>query len=82
MTTQDVLKTLRELRRETNDPWHEETYDKAIAALKKQIPKRAIKNDPIINPAWVETAMLCPECHSWAGSLGFCSKCGQAIELE
>ncbi len=52
----------------------------ALKALKKQIPKQSIKNDPIINPAWVKDAMLCPECHSWVGSLKFCSKCGQAVE--
>ena len=45
MTTQDAIKTLRELWRETNDPWYEETYDKAIAALEKQIPKKPIHID-------------------------------------
>ena len=33
MTKEDAIKTLKELRRETNDPWYEEVYSMAIDAL-------------------------------------------------
>ena len=33
MTREEAIKTLRELWRETNDPWYEEVYTMAIEAL-------------------------------------------------
>lgn len=33
MTRKDAIKTLRELWRETNNPWYEEVYNMAIEAL-------------------------------------------------
>ena len=33
MTREDAIKTLKELWRETNDPWYEEVYSMAIDAL-------------------------------------------------
>ena len=33
MTKEDAIKTLKELWRETNDPWYEEVYSMAIDAL-------------------------------------------------
>ena len=33
MTKEEAIKTLRELWRETNDPWYEEVYNMAIEAL-------------------------------------------------
>lgn len=33
MTREDAIKTLKELWRETNDPWYEEVYNMAIDAL-------------------------------------------------
>ena len=33
MKIEDAIKTLKELRRETNDPWYEEVYNMAIKAL-------------------------------------------------
>ena len=36
MNNQEAIKTLRELRRETNDSWYEEVYDIAISALQEQ----------------------------------------------
>ena len=33
MTREDAIKTLKELWRETNDPWYEEVYNMAINAL-------------------------------------------------
>ena len=33
MTREEAIKTLRELWRETNDPWYEEVYNMAIEAL-------------------------------------------------
>ena len=95
MTTQDAIKTLRELRRETNDPWYEETYDKAIAALEKQIPKKPIHIDKNkrFDGNWKK---VCPSCgrviverittseESYPliyNSSGFCW-CGQALDRK
>ena len=33
MTREEAIKTLKELWRETNDPWYEEVYNMAINAL-------------------------------------------------
>ena len=33
MTREDAIKTLKELWRETNDPWYEKVYNMAINAL-------------------------------------------------
>lgn len=35
MTREEAIKTLRELWRETNDHWYEETYNMAIEALER-----------------------------------------------
>ena len=35
MTKEEAIKTLRELWRETNDHWYEETYSMAIEALER-----------------------------------------------
>lgn len=35
MTREEAIKTLRELWRETNDHWYEETYSMAIEALER-----------------------------------------------
>ena len=35
LTNKEAIKTLRELRRETNDSWYENVYDMAIDALKQ-----------------------------------------------
>lgn len=36
MTREDAIKTLYELRRETNDTWYEEVYNMAIEALQRE----------------------------------------------
>lgn len=36
MNNQEAIKTLRELRSETNDSWYEEVYDIAISTLQAQ----------------------------------------------
>ena len=38
MTREEAIKTLRELRRETNDSWYENVYDMAIEALQTEPP--------------------------------------------
>lgn len=40
MTREEAIKTLRELWRETNDPWYEEVYNMAIEALKAKTLSR------------------------------------------
>ena len=75
MTEQDVIKTLRELWRETNDPWYEETYDMAISALEKQIPK---KPKMPIDSYWI-----CPICGTKVDHphpFRHCMGCGQMID--
>lgn len=37
MTREEAIKTLRELWRETNDPWYEEVYNMAIEALQTEV---------------------------------------------
>lgn len=37
MTKKEAIKTLRELWRETNDPWYEEVYNMAIEALQTDV---------------------------------------------
>ena len=50
MTRKDAIKTLKELWRETNDPWYEEVYNMAINALKAdrntEPPKDLVKESP------------------------------------
>ena len=58
----------------------DEAINIALEAIAKQIPKKPIRNVGHINPVFVEDAYLCPICFSWAGSIGFCSRCGQAID--
>ena len=83
MTTQEINRienAIRHIQTATDvDPWAAEI---AVSAMRKQIPKKIIPNKGLINPVWVENAYLCPVCFSWAGSLGYCSKCGQAIDWE
>ncbi len=95
MTTQDAIKTLRELRRETNDPWYEETYDKAIAALEKQIPKKPIHIDknkrfdgnwkkvcPSCGRVIVERITTSEESYPLIYNISRFCWCGQAIDFK
>lgn len=54
----------------------------ACEALEKQIPKKAIRNNPIVNDSWSEDSILCPICHSYVGWMmswtnKYCGRCGQ-----
>lgn len=89
MTNKEVINFLDQVRKILlgDKSWLESTiqpineaFDMAISAIEKQIPKKPIRNAGRINPVWVEDAYLCPICFSWAGSIGFCSRCGQAID--
>ena len=78
MDNQEVIKTLRELRRETNDSWYEEVYDMAISALEKQIPKKA---------RITTSTKRCATCGRQLSGIGnihprrnYCQGCGQAID--
>lgn len=86
MTTQEAIKTLRELRRETNDSWYEEVYEKAISALKKQIPKRVIaEGDAYADGAMVYDTFYCPACDHCMEEdelQDYCPNCGQKIYWE
>ena len=78
MDNQEVIKTLRELRRETNDSWYEEVYDMAISALEKQIPKKV---------RITTSTKRCATCGRKLSGIGnihprrnYCQGCGQAID--
>ena len=78
MDNQEVIKTLRELRRETNDSWYEEVYDMAISALEKQIPKKV---------RITTSTKRCATCGRQLSGIGnihprrnYCQGCGQAID--
>ena len=95
MDNREAIKTLSELRRETNDSWYEEVYDMAISALEKQIPKKPmIKIDVFNENLW---HLYCPTCGTWVGmhnkrlkqkdmhnntNSEICAKCGQMFDLE
>ena len=53
MTREEAIKTLRELWRETNDHWYEETYSMAIEAL-EQMPSADV-------PQWIPCSERLPE---------------------
>ena len=95
MDNREAIKTLRELRRETNDSWYEEVYDMAVSALEKQMPKKPmIKIDVFNENLW---NLYCPTCGTWVGmhnkrlkqtdmhnntNSEICAKCGQMFDLE
>jgi rubrerythrin len=86
MTIQEAIKTLHELRRETNDSWYEEVYDKAISALEKQIPKIVIaEGDAYSDGAMVYDTFYCPSCDHCMEEdelQDYCPNCGQKIYWE
>lgn len=45
ITREEAIKTLKELWRETNDQWYEETYAMAIEALEQE-PVKTLKKIP------------------------------------
>ncbi len=72
MTREEAIKTLRELWRETNDHWYEETYNMAIEAL-NQLPSADVQ--PVRHGHW-ETI------EGWDGDEIYrCSKCGAEFVL-
>ena len=88
MDNQEVIKTLRELRRETNDSWYEEVYSMAISALEKQIPKKAVRDErPRYGMGYEYYDWACPtcgrllafECDRNRSNIHHC-RCGQAID--
>lgn len=86
MDNQEVIKTLRELRRETNDSWYEEVYDMAISAIEKQIPKELIaEGDGYADGSMVYDSFYCPSCDhymEWDEVEDYCPNCGQKIYWE
>ena len=51
--------------------------DKAIEALKKQIPKKPI---PIITDDNEFVCVICPTCQEIKVDCNYCANCGQAID--
>lgn len=66
MTREEAIKTLRELQRETNDHWYEETYNMAIEAL-EQMP--SVDVQPRKTAEWIYGEK--DGADGW-----YCSKCG------
>jgi hypothetical protein len=57
----------------------------AVKALEKQIAKKPILNNPIINNLWCEDAKLCPICHTYVDRYSlyeYCKNCGQKLLLD
>ena len=63
MTREDAIKTLKELRRETNDSWYEEVYNMAINALEA---------DCKTEPSNSEKPNNCETCRHWWKSEDVC----------
>ena len=68
MTREDAIKTLKELRRETNDIWYEEVYNMAINALEA---------DYKIEPQLMTKCLNCANGGSYK-----CSKCDGEIYFK
>ena len=67
MTREDAIKTLKELWRETNDPWYEEVYNMAISALEADY-----KTEP--QPTTDCRQTDCYMC-KWLGEVDVCGRC-------
>lgn len=85
VTREEAIKTLKELWRETNDSWYEETYKMAIEALQAEQEDepifydeddywngRVLAHDKLINASWVIN-----EIHK-----NVCDMCEQGIDIE
>ena len=60
-------------------------YEVCKKALEKQIAKKHILNNPIINNLWCEDAKLCPVCHTYVERYtlyDYCKNCGQKLLLD
>ena len=68
MTREDAIKTLKELWRETNDPWYEEVYDMAINALeadRKTEPQKKCHRDEEYACHLYPNESVCNNCKLW-----------------
>ncbi len=62
-----------------------EAIEIAFKSLEKQIAKKIILNNPIINTLWCEDAKLCPVCHTYVERYtlyDYCKNCGQKLLLD
>jgi hypothetical protein len=87
MTVQEALKDIIEsgIEMGAGDYVDIEALKVAVECMEKQIPKKPIKNNPIINNFWSEDSMLCPICHNYVGTLfrdTYCCYCGQMLTKE
>lgn len=92
MTYEEVIEQLQDEKEEIEGSGFGncsvESFDIAIEALEKQIPKKPIRNTGNINKHWIEDAAICPDCHEYVGNYvlmggeNFCPNCGQAILWE
>ena len=69
MTREDAIKTLKELWRETNDPWYEEVYNMAIKALE------AIPSSDRPSGEWLKFGL------GRGTRILFCTNCERRIEV-
>lgn len=69
ITREEAIKTLKELWRETNNQWYEETYAMAIEALSANVTKKAKLKE---NGDWDCPDEGCDECDHYR-SVGWCS---------
>lgn len=82
MTESEAIKVLKMV--ETHGALTTNAKELAIKALEKQIPKKPIRNYPLKNEAWSESAMLCPTCNKYVSvySDKYCCCCGQKLDWE
>mgnify|MGYP003296018135 CR=1 FL=1 len=81
MTYKEALRELKDSIIGSGYQCHIETYQKAIEALKKQIPKKPEYTDEYFDTAY------CPNCGNYefengtaTWGLKYCPECGQAID--
>ena len=75
VTRKEAIKTLRELWRETNNPWYEEVYNMAIEALSAE----AVHGEWKIDEYGI---YHCPICHAINNTVykSYCPNCGAKME--
>ena len=85
MTEQEALEVLEALLTYDLSLDEEIAVDMGIKALEKQIAKKPILNNPVINNFWCEDAKLCPICHTYVDRYSlycYCKNCGQKLDLD
>ena len=76
MTREEAINTLRELWRETYDPWYEEVYTMAIEALSAERTGEWLHEELIPNTVEGHVHGECSACHAVRIVDNYCPNCG------